>query len=288
MSTIIDFLLNIISSITDFILPIFVFLLVLNVGLSQDLSQVWQTVKKDWRYMAGLAAINYLLVPFLIHWTLPLIGAPAAIEAGFLLYFMTCGAPVSVAFIDAADNDDKFGGVVMLVMVVVMMIFLPVAMPFFIDGLSVPIGQLFANIAQSILIPLLIGLAINYFSSTTAKKIQAYIAPANSIMLDIVIYGNIIANIPQIIGLLGTGTLAYAAVMNILIMVASYFIFFRRSEGKQQIAAQMTGMRNAGISMLLASTNFQNPDVLMIIVVISSIGTVLVQFASQIFAKIDS
>ena len=83
---------HLLIDIGEFILPIFVFLTMFNVGLTQKPVDIAEYYRK-WRFMLRMLLGNFVLAPLAMFLLLQLFPLPRDFATGLMIFSLTAGAP---------------------------------------------------------------------------------------------------------------------------------------------------------------------------------------------------
>lgn len=285
MSELISFILSIIASVTSFVTPIFVFIVCLNSGLSEDPRNVLGVFKENRKYYVRLVLVSNVLFPLFVWGVMSLLPFPAAFTQGMLVFFICAGAPIVISFTQSAGNTGIYATAAMIVSLVATIIVLPILLPIMIGNVGLNMISLIWNLVQTVIVPLVIGFSITIFSPNIKKTILPPIGITQKITMDIVIYGTLITNIPNIIALVGEFAIVTGIILVYLAFAVGYFTEKSNSNtAMQETAGFSVGQRNFAIASLVATGNL-NPEVMLSIVIVYSIGLLQMRHLTSVFAK---
>lgn len=97
-------MLELIQRFAIWLVPVFVVLTMLNVGLTQRPGQIashW----KDWRFVAAMLLTNFVLAPLVMIAMLRLRQLPTAYEIGLLLFSVCAGALFLIKLTEVSGHD---------------------------------------------------------------------------------------------------------------------------------------------------------------------------------------
>jgi BASS family bile acid:Na+ symporter len=124
-----------------------------------------------------------------------------------------------------------------------------------------------------ILIPLAISLFVRARYANAAASAQPIFAQASNLSLLILMVLMVVLNFNNVIGLLGSGGLL-ASLILVLISVGGGYLLGNFSGADNWVQALGAGQRNIAAAMVVATMNFGNDEVVMVIVY-SLIGLVI-------------
>ncbi|GAA0353321.1 hypothetical protein GCM10008932_02940 [Alkalibacterium iburiense] len=175
-----DSILNVFAEIGNMALPIFVFFTMFNVGLAQDLSDITDYLK-EWSFHLKVVLVNFIGGPLIAYVLIQLFSLDSQMAIGLLIFSMCAGAPFMIKLVNFADRDVALGASLMLVLVLVSVIYVPIALPLVSGDIEVSAWELFTNLFRQLVIPIIIGVLHNYFFSDFSEKIQPWVAKIGNI-----------------------------------------------------------------------------------------------------------
>ena len=144
-----------------------------SMGLSLQMAQIIAPLKNLRLVILALVA-NFILVPLLAVVITLVIPLDEPIRIGLILLATAAGAPFLPKLAEAAKGGTAFSVGLMVLLMVVTIIYLPVVLPLLLGGVEVSPW----DIAQSLIVLMLIPLAIGLFVRTRYEDMAAQIQPA--------------------------------------------------------------------------------------------------------------
>ena len=230
-----------------------------------------------WGWVVG-PALGYL-----ITWVLPL-AEPYVIVV--LLASLAPCAPFLQQMVVKARGEMAFAGAVIPLVAVGTVVFMPLIAPLLIPGLTIDTWALAKPLLLTILLPLLIGAAIRYYTDTGATrifpavKVFALISTLMTIAWCLVLYGK---------GMLDTaGSLALLSMTVFMVGMGliTYRFGFGMTQAQRSVMSLGMGTRNIA-AVLAAALAIPNADPRIVIMVImwTLWSVVLAAIGARIFAK---
>jgi BASS family bile acid:Na+ symporter len=131
-------------------------------------------------------------IAWLLAWLIPM-EPPYVI--GLVLIGMTPCAPFLPMMVEKARGDMGYTAAFMLLAAVVTVIYMPLAVPVLVDGLTADVWAIAKPLLLVVLVPLALGLAVQRFSASAAAKLHPVIKKATGLVtiamlvLCVVVYG---------------------------------------------------------------------------------------------------
>ena len=251
---------------------VFVISSMLSMGLSLTTKQIVDPLKNPRLVVLALVA-NFILVPLVAYGLTFLLALDEPLAIGLILISTAAGAPFLPKLVEMAKGNTAFSVGLMVLLMVVTILYLPLVLPLLLTGVEVNPLDIAQSLVVMMLIPLAIGLFIKARYEDTAEKIQPTFASASSIALLVLIILGVVLNFNNMIALVGSRGLLAAA-----IFVASAFVIGYLLSGKERSIKSVTGLgtaqRNISAALVVAAQNFDS-DVITYVLVFSVISFIL-------------
>jgi BASS family bile acid:Na+ symporter len=253
---------------------VFVITSMLAMGLSLTIKQIIEPLRNTKLVILALV-VNFILVPILAYLIQLLISMDPGAATGLIIISTAAGAPFLPKLAQAAKGNMAFSVGLMTLLMLVTIIYMPLVLPLLLQGVEINPW----DIAQSLIIMMLIPLAIGLFVKSRYESVAESLGPAMSqtstVAIALLMVTGIILNWSSIIGFIGTG-----AILAILIFLIVAFIigFFSggSDSGIRSVLGLGTAQRNLSAAMVVAALNFSDdPNVLSFILVAGLIGLVV-------------
>ena len=124
------------KSIIPYITPIFVISTMLNVGLTQKLSDIIEHLK-NLPFVLKMLLANFVFAPLFMILMLYFAPFEPTLKAGLLIFCLCAGAPFLIKLTQTAEHKVSLGAAVMMLLMVVTVIYVPVVLPMLLSGLTV-------------------------------------------------------------------------------------------------------------------------------------------------------
>ena len=169
----------------------------------------------------------------------------------------------------------------MVLLVVVTIIVLPIALPLLLTGISVTFWDIASGLVYLILVPLALSLFVRARYPQAAESAQPLFAQASNLSLLILMVLMVVLNYSSVVGLLGSGGLLASLVLVILTTVGGYLLgSLGKVDGRLQ--ALGAGQRNIAAAMVVATMNFSNDEVVMVVIYSLIVLIVLIPLALEL------
>ena len=263
---------EILETLAQLSVLVFVISSMLSMGLSLTTKQIIDPLK-DTRLVILALVANFVVVPiaaYLITVVLPL---GESIEVGLILISMAAGAPFLPKLVQVAKGNTAFSVGLMVLLMVVTIVFLPIVLPLVLQGVEVNPLDIAQSLVVMMLIPLAIGLFVKARYGDAAEKIRPTFAMAANIGILVLIVLGVVLNFEAMIDLVGSlGILA--ALIFLVVSVGTGYLLGGSERNIKSVMALGTGQRNISAAIVVAAQNFDS-DVLTYILVFAMIGFVV-------------
>lgn len=230
-----------------------------------------------WGFVIGPA------VAWLITQAIPL-DTPYA--TGLILLGMAPCAPFVPLFVTKAKGDLGFTAAYMILVAIGTILFMPFAVPFMVEGLSVSAWAIAKPLLIMILLPLLIGGVIRRNSNKMATKMQPVVKKITMVFTLIVFVLLIVIYYKGIISAMGSLSILSLLIFFTVIMLGTYLLGFGLNYKQKIVLSIGNSTRNLGaaIAPLFAATAIA-PEAIIIIVLSLPVMIIFPPIAIRVFGK---
>jgi predicted Na+-dependent transporter len=182
-----------------------------------------------------------------------------------MLVSLAAGAPGLPKMAEFARLDTAAATALMVLLVVVTIIVMPIVVPLVVTGVSVTFWDIASGLVFLILIPLAVSLFVRARYEEVAANWQPYFTQASSFSLLALMVLMVVLNFQNVIDLLGSGGLLTSLILVIVSAAGAYLLGGLGGSNKwgQALGA---GQRNIAAAMVVATMNFGNDEIVMVVV----------------------
>jgi predicted Na+-dependent transporter len=253
-----------------------------SMGLSLKMGQIIAPLKNARLVILALVA-NFVLVPILAYLITLVLPLDEPLRIGLILLATAAGAPFLPKLAEVAKGSMAFSVGLMVLLMVVTIIYLPIVLPLLLTGVAVNPWEIAQSLIVMMLIPLAIGLFINARYEETAVKIQPTFGQASNIALLVLTVLGLVLNFREMIGLVGSFGILAGIIFIVVSLVVGYLL--GGSEGDiRSVMGLGTAQRNISAALVVAAGNF-DADVITYLMVIAVIGLVVLMPAAGELGK---
>jgi BASS family bile acid:Na+ symporter len=195
----------------------------LAMGLSLTIPQIMQPLKNTRLVILALAA-NFVLVPLLAYIILLVIPLEQGLGIGLILLATAAGAPFLPKLAAAAKGDMAFSVALMVLLMVVTIIYLPLVLPLLLQGVEVNPLEIAQSLVILMLIPLAIGLFVKARYESTAASLYPHMSQTSSTTFMLMLGGLILLNLRNIIDTVGTSAIIVAVIFLLVAFVIGFLL----------------------------------------------------------------
>lgn len=254
-------------------LPVFIFATMLNIGLTQQPGRIvgyW----RDRSFVAWMLLANFVGAPLAMWLLLQILPLPLGYKAALFVYSLTAGAPFLIKLTASAGHDLALGAATMMLLVLATIVAVPLALPALLPGLSIDAGALARTLLRQLLLPIALGALLAYFLPGIARRVQPWVSTAGNLALYLVLVSTIVGYLPLMAPIVRSGAL----VIGLLFVLAAFglgWLAGRGSDSLEDIGGLATAQRNTAAAMLIAVASFDDPNVLVLITLVSALGMLM-------------
>jgi bile acid:Na+ symporter, BASS family len=220
----------------------------LELGLRLDLAKA-MTGLRDLRFVTLSLLWAFVLCPalaYLLGIVLPL-SEPYAM--GLLLLGLAPCAPLLPGMVDKAHGDVNYAASFMLLASAGTVVYMPIAVPLLVKGLTVTAWTVAQPMLFLVLIPLVLGIAVQRWRPSTASFLQPYVKKVTAVdtllmlLVVVVMYGRGFASA------IGTWAILAQVLFYTLTIVASYGLAFGVAPRRKSVITLGLSTRNCGAAL---------------------------------------
>ena len=263
---------DILETLSVLSLLVFVIGSMASMGLSLKMKQILDPLK-DIKLVVLALVVNFILVPIVAYLITLILPLDQSLETGLILLATAAGAPFLPKLAEAAKGNLAFSVGLMVLLMVVTIIYLPIVLPLLLQGVSVSPWDIAQSLIVMMLLPLAIGLLVNARYEEIAAKVRPTFGQASNIAILVLTVLGLVLNFKSMIGLVGS----WGILAGVIFIVASLLIGFLLggSDGKiKSVMGLGTGQRNISAALVVAGQNF-GMDVVTYLMVIAVVGLVV-------------
>lgn len=262
---------------------IFVLTSMFGTGLSLTVGQIIEPLRNTRAVLLALLA-NFVLVPALAYLLTAVLPLGDGLRTGLIIIACVAGAPFLPKLAGAAKGNIAFSVGLMILLMVLTVVYAPLVLPLLLPGVTVSPWAIAQPLITLMLIPLAVGLFVRAWKPDAAAGLAPYMNQASSYSLIAAATLGLLVGWRSLIGAFGTS--AYlAAILFVVGAIAIGFLLGGREPTMRSVMALGTGQRNISAALLIATTSFTDPQVVLMVLVVSVVGLALLFLVAGVFGK---
>jgi len=259
---------------------VFVLGTIISMGLSLTMQQITGPLRNA-RFVIVALLANFIFPPVLAFILIRVFSLDEPIAVGLLLVSLAAGAPGLPKTAVFAKVDTAAATGLMVLLVVVTILVLPIALPLLLTGISVTFWDIASGLVYLILIPLALSLFMRARYPEAAGSAQPLFAQASNLSLLILMVLMVVLNFSNVVSLLGSGGLL-ASLILVILTTAGGYLLGKLGKAGDWLQALGAGQRNIAAAMVVATMNFSNDEVVMVVVYSLIVLVVLIPLALEL------
>ena len=271
-------------SLVEIVAPIFVVSTMLNVGLTQKLSDITGHLK-NYPFVLKMLVANFVVAPLLMIAALYFAPFDPALNAGLLIFSLCAGAPFLIKLTQTAKHDVALGTAVMMLLMLVTVVYTPIVLPLVLSGISVDAWAIARSLLLQLLLPIAVGMLVVQFLPGFAKTLQPWVGWLGNIAMYVLVGATLIGYFPNMIAIVGTG----AILVGLAFVAAAFGIGYLAGAGKdhlEDVGGLGTAQRNTAAGVIIAVQNFSDhPNVLVMITLANTLGIVMLLLIAKALSR---
>jgi bile acid:Na+ symporter, BASS family len=248
----------------------FVFSSMIGMGLGLRMNQIMAPLRNRRLVAQGLLA-NFVMTPLAALALAKVMRLDESLAIGLLLLGAAGGAPFLPKLAEIARGNLAFAVGLMVLLMVITVGYLPIVLPWLLPGVSVNPVQIARSLVLLMLLPLGGALAVNAKWPDTAAKVKPALDKASNLSLMVLIVLLTLLNFRSVMAVFGTGGIFAGAAF----LAAGYAMGWALggpTADTRQVLGLGTAQRNIAAALVVANQSFDDPDVVVMVVVVAIVG----------------
>jgi ACR3 family arsenite transporter len=246
-------------------------------GLNLTVKEILAPWKKKWLLSISLIA-NFVVVPLFALLILAVIPLDIDLATGLVIVAAAAGAPSLPKAMKIIGGNVAYAVGLTMVLILITIFTMPLMLPYLIEGVSVDQSSTALYLVVFMLIPLIITMALRAQIPSVAQKLYPVINRASdlSIVVVLLIYtiglftSDFSVRAGTLLGLEGT----LVAILFILGSFGIGYVLGGPELRNREVLAFGTGFRNVSAALVVVSANFEDPQILFMVLVIAVFGII--------------
>lgn len=270
------------AALVDPLVTMFVLATMFSVGLEIRIDDVLASVTQFGLVMRSMF-VNLVGVPLLVMAAVLIAPLNTSHTVGLFLIAVSPGAPFGPKLAEISNSNVAFASGLMVMLATVSVFTIPASLALLVPG---NVGVNLIGIARMVilvqLLPLLVGFGLRECYQALALTLHGPMRRLSTILLFVLIALLLAINVSEIGRLVGTGVMIISSVIVVGSMITGY-AFGGPEKSTREVLATSTTARNAAIALLVATTSFPSPDVLVTIIAFSLVSVIVPGIAAGVW-----
>lgn len=243
---------------------VFVLGTIISMGLGLTMAQITGPLRNV-RFVIMALLANFVVAPIVAFILIRLFALDEPLAVGLLLVSLAAGAPGLPKMAEFAKVDTAVATSLMALLVVATIIIMPIVLPLLLTGVSVTFWDIASGLIFVILVPLAVSLFVRWRWEELAVHAKPFFTQASTFSLLALMVLMVILNFSNVVGLFGAGGMLASLILVILTIVGGYLLG-GLGGSNTWVQALGAGQRNIAAAMVVATMNFGNDEIVMVVV----------------------
>jgi BASS family bile acid:Na+ symporter len=261
----------------------FVLSSMLAMGLGLAVQEIIAPLRNIRLIVLSLVA-NFVLMPFVAIALARVLRLDEAFGVGLLLLGTAAGAPFLPKLAQIAKGNLAFAVGLMVLLMVITVGYLPVALPLLLPGVSVNPMQIARSLFLLMLLPLAGALAVKAKFPDAAGRAKPVLDRLSNLSLILLIALLTAVNLKSVLAVFGTGGI----LAGLLFLAVGYgigWVLGGPTADTRRVLGLGTAQRNIAAALVVSRQSFDDPNVVVMVVVVAIVGLLILMPLSRWLAK---
>lgn len=235
--------------------------------------------------LVGLSLVaNFVLMPLLALGLARLLRLDEPLGVGLILLGASAGAPFLPLLARIAKGNLAFAVGLMVLLMVLTIAYLPLVLPLMLEGVSVNPMQIARSLLLLMLLPLAVALAVKAKLPSAAARVKPVLDKISSLSLMLLIALLVLVNLRSVLSVFGTGGIF----AGLLFLAAGYgigWLLGGPAADTRRVLGLGTAQRNIAAALVVGSQSFEDPKVVVMVVVVAIVGLLILMPLSRALSR---
>jgi BASS family bile acid:Na+ symporter len=255
----------------------------LAVGLSLTIGQIVAPLRNGKLVFFALLA-NFALMPAAALGIARLLRLDQPLGVALLLLGTAAGAPFLPKLAGIAKGNVAFAVGLMVLLMVLTVAYMPLVLPLLLEGVSVDPMKIARSLVLLMMLPLGAGLAVNAWFVRVAEKLRAPLGRTSTLSLVFLILLMLVTNVQNLVSLFGTRGIL-ASILFLFVGAGVGWLLGGPGSGTKGVLALATAQRNIAAALVVGGKDFDDPKVLVMIVVVAVVGLLILMPLARVLGS---
>jgi bile acid:Na+ symporter, BASS family len=249
---------------------VFVVSSMLAMGLGLRVSEIVAPLR-NWRRVTLALVANFVVMPFAALALARILRLEPSMGIGLLLLGMAAGAPFLPKLAQISRGNLAFAVGLMVLLMVITVGYVPIVLPLLLPGVSVNPAQIARSLVVLMLLPLGSALALKAYRPGPAATIKPFFDKTSNLSLIALMTLQTLLNVRSVMSVFGTGAIL-AGVLFLAVGFVVGWAFGGAATDTRPVLGLGTAQRNIAAALVVANQSFDDPNVVVMVVVIALVG----------------
>jgi bile acid:Na+ symporter, BASS family len=255
----------------------------LAMGAGLTLAQILEPLRNA-RLVAASLLANFVLMPLCAFVLAKALSLDEPLGVGLLLLGCAAGAPFLPKLAELAKGNLAFAVGVMVLLMVVTVGYLPIVLPLLLPGVTVNSWKIARSLVLLMLLPLAAGLVLRTRYENLAARVKPLLDRISNISLILLVLLITAANLDKVLQVFGTRGIL-AGFLFIALGFGIGWLLGGPGADTRRVMALGTAQRNIAAALVVASQSFNDPKVVVMVVVVAIAGLIVLMPFSRALAN---
>lgn len=269
--------------VTQSLVIVFVVSTMFSVGLLLSVREIVSALD-DKRWLSRGLLANFVLLPALAITTAWLLQLDAVLSAAMLILATAPGGPALIKLASLARGDTALAVGLLVVVLLTSVVTQPLLLPLLLDEVSVGPGPIILTLVSTVLVPLLLGLRLRVRLARLATRLQLPMQRLSTFSMLL-----LVVLLPmqhwQELQEISRGAAFPAAALFIALAALGGWLLGGPHPAPRRMLSLNCGQPNLAVAMMIASQNFSDPRVVLMLLVILLASLPIVVSLSLLYAR---
>ena len=261
----------------------FVLSSMLSMGLGLTLGEIATPLRSVRRVVMSLLA-NFVLVPLVALGLAALLRLDEPFGVGLLLLGSAAGAPFLPKLTQLAKGNLAFAVGLMVLLMVITVGFLPLVLPLLLSGVLVDSAKIARSLFLLMLLPLAAALVVKARFPAAAARTRPILDRISNLSLILFTLLLITVNVNNVLAVFGTRAIL-AGLLFIIISFGIGWLLGGPEPDARRVLALGTAQRNIAAALVVAAQSFEDPKVVVMVIVVAIVGLLILMPLSRRLAR---
>jgi bile acid:Na+ symporter, BASS family len=258
------------AQLANVAVQVFVVTSMLSVGLGFTVRQIIDQLRSA-RLIASALVANFALVPLLAFAVAHVLPLNRPLEIGVILLGTAAGSPFLTKLTQAAGGSVALSAGLLVLLMLITVVFMPVVVPLALPDVRVNARAIVVSLFVTMLLPLGAALLVRARFQRWTDPLRPLLDRVSTIALVVLIVAIFLAHLQAILGVFGI-----EAILAAFFVIGGGFVMGCVLGGAgsdtRGVMGLGTAQRNIAAAAVVATQDFPNPDILVMVVISSLVG----------------